>query len=133
MPESPESRFVAVVRFAFRSSKRIAVTVVGAALVLAGIAMLVLPGPGILVVVAGFAVLGTEYAWAAAALDRTKASAPVAPHGAQPAGPPVASADVGATAASATSEPHPTPHRSGPRCAPWRRVGPPGTMPSPVR
>lgn len=75
MPESSESRFVAVVRFAFRSSKRIAVTVVGAALVLGGIAMLVLPGPGILVVVAGFAVLGTEYAWAAAALDRTKATA----------------------------------------------------------
>ena len=75
MPARSESRFVAVVRFAFRSSKQIAVTVVGAALVLAGIAMLVLPGPGILVVVAGFAVLGTEYAWAAAALDRTKATA----------------------------------------------------------
>ncbi len=75
MPSSHESRFVQVVRFAFRSSKRIAVTVVGAVLVVGGIAMLVLPGPGILVVVAGFAVLGTEYAWAAAALDRTKATA----------------------------------------------------------
>lgn len=75
MPAAPESRFLAVVRFAFRSSKRIAVTVVGGVLVLGGIAMLVLPGPGIVVVVAGFAVLGTEYAWAAAALDRTKATA----------------------------------------------------------
>jgi Putative transmembrane protein (PGPGW) len=75
VPSSQESRFVAVVRFAFRSSKRIAVTVVGGLLVLAGIAMMVLPGPGLLVVVAGFAVLGTEYAWAAAALDRTKATA----------------------------------------------------------
>lgn len=75
MPAAPESRFIAVVRFAFRSSKRIAVTVVGGVLVLGGIAMLVLPGPGIVVVVAGFAVLGTEYAWAAAALDRTKATA----------------------------------------------------------
>lgn len=62
----------AVFRFILQSSKRIAVTVVGAVLVLGGIAMLVLPGPGLLVVVAGFAVLGTEYAWAAAALERTK-------------------------------------------------------------
>lgn len=74
MSSAPVSRFVAVVRFAFRSSKRIAVTVVGGALVVGGIAMLVLPGPGILVVAAGFAVLGTEYAWAAHALDRTKAT-----------------------------------------------------------
>src|SRR5688572_14973365 len=61
-----------VIRFIGRSSKRIAVTVVGAAFVLAGLAMLVLPGPGILVVAVGFAILGTEYAWAAAALERTK-------------------------------------------------------------
>ena len=75
MPNTQESRFVAVVRFAFRSSKRIAVTIVGGLLVAAGIAMLVLPGPGIVVLIAGFAVLGTEYAWAAAALDRSKATA----------------------------------------------------------
>lgn len=61
-----------IIRFIGRSSKRIAVSVVGAAFVLAGLVMLVLPGPGILVVVIGFAILGTEYAWAAAALERTK-------------------------------------------------------------
>jgi hypothetical protein len=64
-----------VVWFIGRSSKRIAVTAVGAALVAGGLAMLVLPGPGILVVALGFAVLGTEYAWAAAALERTKRTA----------------------------------------------------------
>lgn len=64
-----------VVRFIGRSSKRIAVTVVGAAVVAAGLAMFVLPGPGILVVAVGFAILGTEYAWAAAALERTKRGA----------------------------------------------------------
>ena len=48
---------------------------VGAALVAVGLAMFVLPGPGILVVALGFAVLGTEYAWAAAALKRTKRTA----------------------------------------------------------
>ena len=64
-----------VIRFIGRSSKLIAVTAVGAALVAAGLAMFVLPGPGILVVALGFAVLGTEYAWAAAALERTKRTA----------------------------------------------------------
>ena len=64
-----------VVLFIGRSSKRIAVTVVGGAVVAAGLAMLVLPGPGILVVAVGFAILGTEYAWAAAALERTKKTA----------------------------------------------------------
>ncbi|HVF74874.1 MAG TPA: PGPGW domain-containing protein [Acidimicrobiales bacterium] len=64
-----------VVRFLARSTKRIAVTVVGGVFVLGGLAMLVLPGPGFLVVVIGFAILGTEYAWAAAALERTKETA----------------------------------------------------------
>jgi hypothetical protein len=67
-----------IVRFIGRSSKRIAVTVVGGALVAVGLAMLVLPGPGILVVVAGFAVLGTEYAWAATVLERSKRTAEAA-------------------------------------------------------
>jgi hypothetical protein len=61
-----------VVQFIARSSKRVAVSVVGGAFVVGGLAMLVLPGPGILVIALGFAILGTEYAWAAAALDRTK-------------------------------------------------------------
>lgn len=47
-------------------------SVAGGVFVLGGLAMLVLPGPGILVVALGFAILGTEYAWAAAALQRTK-------------------------------------------------------------
>ena len=64
-----------IIRFLLRSTKRIAVTVVGGALVLGGLAMLVLPGPGILVVAIGFAVLGTEYAWAAIAFERTKKTA----------------------------------------------------------
>lgn len=61
--------------FIARSSKRIAVTVVGAGILAAGLAMLVLPGPGILVIALGFAILGTEYAWAAAAFEKTKRGA----------------------------------------------------------
>jgi Flp pilus assembly protein TadB len=67
--------FTEVLSFIGRSSKRIAVTVVGAGVVAAGLAMLVLPGPGILVVALGFAILGTEYAWAAAAFEKTKRGA----------------------------------------------------------
>jgi hypothetical protein len=64
-----------VLRFVARSSKRIAVSVVGGVFVLAGLAMLVLPGPGVFVLVIGFAILGTEYTWAAAMLERTKRAA----------------------------------------------------------
>jgi hypothetical protein len=67
-----------VLRFIGRSSKRIAVTVVGGVFVVGGLAMLVLPGPGIIVIALGFAILGTEYAWAAAALERTKRTAETA-------------------------------------------------------
>ena len=53
------------------NGKRIAVTIIGFTLVAAGLVLLVLPGPGLLVVAAGFAVLATEYAWARRALDET--------------------------------------------------------------
>jgi hypothetical protein len=66
------SRPAEVIRFVARNSKRVAVSVAGGILVLAGLVMLVVPGPGIVVVAIGFLVLGTEYAWAAAALERTK-------------------------------------------------------------
>jgi len=66
---------IEIIRFIGRSSKRIAVTVAGGAVLAAGLAMLVLPGPGILVIAVGFAILGTEYAWAAAAFEKTKRGA----------------------------------------------------------
>lgn len=55
--------------------KRLLVFIVGIIILGAGLAMLVLPGPGIVVVVLGLLVLATEFAWAERALDRTKASA----------------------------------------------------------
>ena len=55
-----------------QNGKRIAVLVLGLALVAGGLAMLVLPGPGILVVIAGFAVLATEFVWAERLLDKAK-------------------------------------------------------------
>jgi hypothetical protein len=44
--------------------------VIGGILVLAGVAMLALPGPGLLTIAAGLAVLATEYAWARRASNR---------------------------------------------------------------
>ena len=55
--------------------KRFAVTIVGAALLVLGAAMMVLPGPGILLVVAGLAVLATEYVWAQRLLARARTKA----------------------------------------------------------
>lgn len=63
------ARVRAVVVFIGRSSRRVAVTLVGAALLLAGAVMLVTPGPGLLVVIAGLAVLASEYVWAQRALE----------------------------------------------------------------
>lgn len=66
-----------IARFIGRSGKRIAVTVIGFAVLIAGIIMMVTPGPGVLVIVAGLAILATEWAWAERALDRTKAGGKV--------------------------------------------------------
>lgn len=61
-----------ILQFTLRSTKRILVLVIGLALVAGGLAMLVLPGPGIVVVIVGLAVLATEFVWAERMLDRAK-------------------------------------------------------------
>lgn len=45
-------------------ARRIAISVVGGTVLLIGIAMLVLPGPGLIVIPLGLAILGAEFAWA---------------------------------------------------------------------
>lgn len=55
-----------------RQGYRMIVLVVGAAVVAAGLAMFVLPGPGILVLIAGLAILGTEFLWARRLLQRAR-------------------------------------------------------------
>jgi len=44
--------------------RRVIVSVVGATVLLIGIALLVLPGPAFVVIPVGLAILVTEYAWA---------------------------------------------------------------------
>lgn len=45
---------------------------VGATLVIVGLIFMVLPGPGIPLVIAGLAILATEFTWAEILLNRTK-------------------------------------------------------------
>jgi uncharacterized protein (TIGR02611 family) len=44
--------------------RRVIVSVIGATVLLIGIALLVLPGPAFIVIPVGLAILATEYAWA---------------------------------------------------------------------
>jgi hypothetical protein len=67
----------AIVRWIGRSGKRIAVTVAGFAMLIAGGVMMVTPGPGVLIIVLGLALLATEWAWAERALDKAKESGKV--------------------------------------------------------
>lgn len=48
----------------YRMARRIAVAVVGSTVLIAGVIMLVAPGPAILVIPVGLAILGIEFAWA---------------------------------------------------------------------
>ncbi|MDQ4108872.1 MAG: PGPGW domain-containing protein [Actinomycetota bacterium] len=72
--------FKIVARFIGRNGKRVAVTIAGFLVLLAGAAMLVLPGPGILVIIAGLAILATEYVWAQRLLKVAKEKANQAKH-----------------------------------------------------
>ncbi|WP_101524714.1 PGPGW domain-containing protein [Nocardioides houyundeii] len=54
---------------------KVVVTVVGIAVILAGLVMMVAPGPGIVAIILGLAILSTEWSWAERALDRAKEAA----------------------------------------------------------
>lgn len=55
--------------------RRVSLEVVGWTLVIVGIALLVLPGPGMLTVVAGLAILSQQYPWAQRRLETVKEAA----------------------------------------------------------
>jgi uncharacterized protein (TIGR02611 family) len=62
VPGSPGAGMTALM---WRWVRKGAVTVVGMIMLAGGTVMLVLPGPGVAVILAGLALLGTEYGWAA--------------------------------------------------------------------
>lgn len=55
-----------------KAARRVAIEVVGWVLLVAGIAALVLPGPGLLMIFAALAVLSQQYEWAERRLDPVK-------------------------------------------------------------
>ncbi len=63
------------IRVIARNAKRLMVFIAGVAVLLAGLAMLALPGPGVLVIILGLVILATEFAWAERVLDRTTSTA----------------------------------------------------------
>ncbi len=61
-------------RATYIAVRRLLVFLVGASVVLAGIVMIVTPGPAFIVIPAGLALLATEFVWARRLLARLKRS-----------------------------------------------------------
>jgi uncharacterized protein (TIGR02611 family) len=63
----------------WRHARKVVVAVIGGTVVLIGLALLVLPGPGILTIILGLVILATEFAfarrWLRAARERAAAVA----------------------------------------------------------
>ena len=57
----------------WRWARRCAIAMVGGTVVLVGICMLVLPGPGLVVIPAGLAILSLEFGWARLWLRKVRA------------------------------------------------------------
>ena len=57
---------------AYRWARRIAISLLGGSVLLVGMVMVVTPGPALLLIPAGLAILGAEYGWARDWLKRLK-------------------------------------------------------------
>jgi len=55
-----------------KQAKRLIKVVVGFTVLLLGLIMLVTPGPGIVTIILGLAILGTEFVWAKRLMKRLK-------------------------------------------------------------
>ncbi len=55
-----------------KQAKRVIVIVIGFTVLLAGVAMIVLPGPAFIVIPLGLAILATEFVWARNLLKKVK-------------------------------------------------------------
>jgi uncharacterized protein (TIGR02611 family) len=69
------AKVVLIVRFLAHQSVRLSVAALGFTVLAVGLVLLVTPGPGLLVIIGGLAILAHEFAWAATALDKAKARA----------------------------------------------------------
>jgi len=55
-----------------KEAKMVIILIIGITFLLAGLALLILPGPGILIIVLGLAVLATEFIWARRILKKLR-------------------------------------------------------------
>ncbi len=62
------------VHLTYKAAKRIVIAIVGGTMVVLGIIMIVTPGPGLLGIAIGLAILGAEFAWARHWLKRLRES-----------------------------------------------------------
>jgi hypothetical protein len=53
-----------LIEMTYRGARRVVVGIAGATVLLIGVAMIVLPGPAIVVIPLGLGILGLEFAWA---------------------------------------------------------------------
>ena len=56
----------------YANARKLVVSIIGATIILIGVPLLVLPGPGTVVIVLGLALLGTEFLWARRLMKRVK-------------------------------------------------------------
>lgn len=63
-----------MVHFTYKAARRIVVGVVGATVLLIGLVMIVTPGPAIVVIPVGLAILSIEFTWARLWLKRLRES-----------------------------------------------------------
>jgi tellurite resistance protein TerC len=65
---------VAFFNVTYKWARRCAIALVGGTVVLIGIAMIVFPGPAVVVIPAGLAILSLEFAWAKQWLKKVRAA-----------------------------------------------------------
>jgi tellurite resistance protein TerC len=66
--------FKGAVGSTYKLARRIAVAIVGSTVLAVGVALIVLPGPAIVVIPIGLAILSLEFAWARMWLKRVRRS-----------------------------------------------------------
>ena len=75
LPASPlpdQGPVASLSRSALRHIRRVIIAVIGTTVLAIGVAMIVLPGPAMVVIPLGLGILAIEFAWARRMLDRLK-------------------------------------------------------------
>jgi tellurite resistance protein TerC len=69
---APDNAVNKIMNNTLRKAKRLITAVVGFTVLFAGIAMIILPGPAVVVIPAGLAILASEFVWARQLLKKAR-------------------------------------------------------------